>query len=272
MSHRAALYRLRIRPKRQVRGWCLLGDYDEAGTWVGETIQKALMGQTSTNYDRTVEATFGEELLPRLPPNTVGVQILSGKSGVSSVLTRGGLTRFVRTPDDSEVMRSAALFSLPPHRTEGWLVVHVPHRRGCKTILHDALRANFGERGYVISITPFVPEDAFRALIDQARVSKVTLTKRELERSDRFAEAAQWGDNKLDRIELTFRGRRLRSLNKDPIRRFLAKPSEETRNRIIEFGGLQFDDAASNSSYATRWATHFPLGVSSEWSSVYSRS
>ena len=238
MSHRAALYRVQIRPKRQVGAWCLLGDYDNSGTWAGETIREALMGQTVENYNRTVQATFGEELLPNLPSNSVGLQILSGKSGVTSVLTRDGVTRFVRTPDDSEVMRSAALFSLPRHRTEGWLAVHVPHRRGCKTIIDETIRAGFRELDYIIDIRPFVPQDTLQTLIDQARISKVTLIKREIERSDPFGEAAQWGDSEVDRIELTFKGRRLRSLNREPIRRFLQERSDESRNRIIEFSGF----------------------------------
>ncbi|MDE0169292.1 MAG: hypothetical protein OXS29_07215 [bacterium] len=81
-------------------------------------------------------------------------------------------------------------------------------------------------------------------MIDQSRITKVTLIKRELERSDPFTEAAQWGDNEVGRVELIFKGRRLKSLNRDPIRRFLDERSEETKNQIIEFSGLQFDDAA----------------------------
>ena len=243
MSHRAALYRVQIRPRNKVRDWRLFGDYDEAGSWLGSAIKQALENQTTYNQDRTLETNFGE-VLPNLPPNSFGIEVLSGRAGVNSVFIRDGVRRFVRSIEDSEVMRSAVLFYLPPHKTEGWLIVYVPHRRGCKTSVYDALRKRFRRDGFVIEVAPFVPQDALRDLIGRTRISKITLIKRELTRADRFSEAAQWGNKEVERIELTFRGRRLKSLNSAPIRRFLNDKSEESKKRIVEFGGLPFEDAA----------------------------
>ena len=243
MSHRAALYRVQIRPMREVDSWCLLGDYDEAGTWAGHTINGLLVKLNGTSRDKKVQAQF-ESNLPSLQPECVGVSVLSGRSGVTSVLELEGERPFLRTPEHSEAMRTAVLFDLPPSRTSGWLAVHVPHGRSCKGIVENALRQGFSQLGFVIELGAIVPADALREAVNRDAVERVTLIKHEPTKSDRFRDAAQWGEDEVERIGLSIPSRRGMHLRGDPLRRFLREPNDENRRQIIEFGGLIFDEVA----------------------------
>ena len=243
MSHRAALYRVKIRPKQKVDSWCLLGDYDAAGTWAGHTLNGLLVKLNGKSRDKKVQAQF-ESNLPNLEPNCVGVSVLSGRSGVTSVLELEGKRPFLRTPEHSEAMRSAVLLDLPPRRTSGWLAVHVPHGRSCKGIIEHALRQGFGQLGFVIELGAIVPANALRDAVYRDLVEKITLIKHEPTKSDRFRDAAQWGDDEVERIKLSIPSRRGMHLRGDPLRRFLNEPNDENRRQIIEFGGLIFDEVA----------------------------
>ena len=133
MSHRAALYRVQIRPMREVDSWRLLGDYDEAGTWAGHTINGLLVKLNGTSRDKKVQAQF-ESNLPSLQPDCVGVSVLSGRSGVTSVLELEGERPFLRTPEHSEAMRTAVLFDLPPRRLLSKAPVVAAIRRGVGSV------------------------------------------------------------------------------------------------------------------------------------------
>ena len=58
-----------------------------------------------------------------------------------------------------------------------------------------------------------------------------------------FANAAQWGDDEVGRIELSIPSRRNHKLRSDPISKFLGDPTAENRRQIVEFAGLRFDEA-----------------------------
>lgn len=243
MSHRAALYRVQIRPKRDVNSFRLLGDYDEAGTWAGATVDKILTKLSGTSRDKKVQAAF-DASLPAVETNHVGSSILSGRSGVTSVLERDGDTPFLRTPDHAEAMRSAVLFHLPPGRTSGWMAVHVPHGRSCKGIVENALKQGFSSLDFVIELGAIVPPNALRAAVERDAVEKITLIKHEPSKADRFQDAAQWGDEEVDRIELSIPSRRRVRLRRDPLEKFLDEPNDENRRQIVEFAGLVFDEAS----------------------------
>lgn len=243
MSHRAALYRVQIRPKNDVNDYQLLGDYDEAGTWAGETVDNILAQLRGTSRDKKVQATF-DASLPDIDMNYVGVSILSGRTGVTSVLARDGERPFLRTPDHAEAMRTAVLFYLPPDRVSGWMAVHVPHGRSCKGIVENALKGGFSSLGFVIELGAIVPPNALREAVARDAVEKITLIKHEPNKSDRFQDAAQWGDDEVDRIELSIPSRRRMRLRRHPLERFLDEPNDENRRQIIEFAGLVFDEAS----------------------------
>lgn len=243
MSHRAALYRVRVRPRRDVKGWRLLGDYDSFGTWLGTTVSGLLAGLHGTSTDGKVAARF-ESPLPDIKDQQVGSSIVSGRSGVISVIERQGDPPFDRTSDHVEAMRSAALFELPRGKQDGRLAVHVPHGRSCKGILERALRANMGQLGFVIELDPIVPANALREAVERNALEKVTLIKHDPTHSDKFQAAAQWGNGDIEKLELSIPSARNKRLRRDPLKKFLDDPTDENRRQIIVFEGLIFDEAS----------------------------
>ena len=219
----------------------LLGDYNGRGDWVGNLVAKALGNLDHMNYDETVYAHF-ESYLDLPPRNYVGTSLLSGRSGITSVLERSGAPSFLRTPEHSEVMRSAVLFHLPRRKRDGVMAIHIPHNRSCKSIIERALREEFSESDYRIEITPIVPRSALLEAVRRNNISKVTLIKHNPTDSDAFLEVAQYGDTAVDRLELIIPSRRRKRLRGDPLLNFLEDPSEGNRRQIIEFAGLTFDD------------------------------
>ena len=197
MSHRAAIYNVRVRPQREPEKWCLLGDYDSGGTWAGDTIDEALYQFQAYSNDGNVHAEHEEDLKTTLK-NSVGVTILSGRSGVTSVIQKSGEYDFYRTPQHSEAMRSAVLFQLPPFRTRGTLVVHAPHGRSCKSIVQQQLRDWFSDLGYVIDLSAVVPASALYEALQTAALKKITLIKYDPDQFDKFHDASQWGSDEVE--------------------------------------------------------------------------
>ena len=243
MSHRAAIYSVRIRPLKAREKWCLLGDYDSDGTWAGHTIDDALYDFDTYSSDGNIRARY-EKYLKITLRNSIGMTILSGRSGVTSVLQKSGEHDFYRTPQHSEAMRSAILFQLPPAKTRGTLVVHAPHGRSCKSIVQQQLRDWFSFLGYIIDLSPVVPANALYEALQSDELKKVTLIKYDPDQFDKFHEAAQWGSDEVGRLELSVVSGRGNSLRPDPIRRFIESPTEENKRQIIEFNGMEFDDVA----------------------------
>lgn len=263
MSHRASIYSVRIRPTRVSDGWCLLGDYDSIGTWVGHTILGVLRQLDAYSADSNVHAIHESDLLTSSNDH-VGISILSGRTGVTSVLQKPGQSDFYRTVDHSEAMRSGALFYLPRNRDRGVMAVHSPHGRGCKSIVERELRQHFSTINYVIDLSPIVPVDALSDAIRQSEIKKITLIKYATSRSDKFHEAAQWGSDEVGRFELSITSRRMRSLRRGPIERLLEDPSDDNRRRILEFGGLDFDDAGISVKFPGNIRRTFYLGSPSK--------
>ena len=124
MAHRAALYSVRIRRSHQRNTYKLLGNYDGASTWLGDTLNSILPALRVDDANQGIGVIY-ESAMHSLPPNSIGVTLLGGRSGISSVIQRAGDAPFYRTPDHSELMRSAMLFDLPPDRNTGFAIVHI---------------------------------------------------------------------------------------------------------------------------------------------------
>ena len=263
MSHRASIYSVRIRPKRASGDWCLLGDYNSFGTWAGDTIVAALRQLDTYSADDSVHAIHESDLAISSNDH-VGISILSGRTGVTSVLQKPGESDFYRTVDHSEAMRSGVLFYLPRNRDRGVMAVHSPHGRGCKAIVGRELRQLFSSLDYVIDLSPIVPLDALNDAIRHSEIKKVTLIKYATSRSDKFHEAAQWGSDEVGRLEFTISSRRMRSLRPGPLQRLLDDPSDDNRRKILEFGGLDFDDAGVTVKFPGNVRRTFYLGSPSK--------
>lgn len=241
MGHRVALYHVQVRPHRDTTDWRLLGDYDQAGRWLGEVLRSSLLPFDRTNRDGSVTARFEAEL-PELGDDQVGASFLSGRSGMVSVISKPGGTPFDRTPDHFEEMRTAVLFDLPRGKDSGRLAVHIPEGRSIKGLIDRALTERLSQDQFSLKLNPVVPASALRSAVDRNAVESVKLIKRAPARSERFADAAQWGDEEVDRLQLTVASKRNRKLKNEPLKKFLEDPSDANRKNLYEFHGLLFDE------------------------------
>jgi hypothetical protein len=241
LSHRAAIYRVKVRPYQKRESWRLLGDYDESGTWLGDTISTALNRLEESNKENTLTARF-EASLPSLGSEQVGATFLSGRSGITSVISRQGKHLIDRQPSDSEEMRTAVLFALPRRKDAGRLIVHVPEGRSIKTLVQNAVKRELSAAQYVIEMNPIVPADALLAAIERDAIESVTYVKLQPALDDKFKAAADWGEEEVDRLELSLRSKRNMRLRGHRLRRFLEMSSQETRKTIFEFQDLAFDE------------------------------
>lgn len=242
MTHRAALYAVSVHPKGHPEAPLVLGDYDGSGTWLGKALKKVMPGLSTEDDNRNITLHF-ESKLKDLPKNHAGFTLVRGQTGVRSVLSREDESPYLRTPDTEELLRVAAVFWLPRRRNRGYLAIHVPHGHGIKSILDTHLREQFGLRQLSISLNPIVPQDALRNAVQADSLERITLVKRNLSDSDRFADAAQWGPEQVGRLELSIISKHGLKLWRDPLTRFLSERRDDELSKIIEFDGMRFDEA-----------------------------
>lgn len=246
MSHRAGVYRPRIRRQGQRDKWLPFGDFNGEGAWLRDVFHQDMEQLDGKSDDGRLHARF-ERHLPDLGPDMVGASILTGRSGVRSRIRSAG-NFFTRTEEHAEEMRAAVLFQLPRRKHVGLMAVHVPHRNSCKGIVDDILMAALRERGFMLKLAAAVPLAAYAEAVRSGHVEKVTLIKYNAVGSDSFSDAAQWQDLQQAEMVLRFSGKRRRDRHKDindikPIKKFLDDRSEESRRQILEFNGIRYDDA-----------------------------
>ena len=241
MGHRAAMYRVRVRRKREVDAWRLLGDFDEEGGWLGDFMLSKLSQLARESRDGKVRASF-EGGLPSVHGDFIGATFLSGRSGVTSVLVRDGKSPYPRTPAHFEQMRTGILLHLPRGRKTGLLAVHVPEGRSIKGIIERYLEEELSRLDLMLSLDAVVPHDPLIAAVEQNAIERVTLVKHRPSSSDKFREAAQWGDDEVGELSLSIGSRRFAKLRRDPLKRFLTNPSSENKKTLYTFRGMEFDE------------------------------
>jgi hypothetical protein len=91
-------------------------------------------------------------------------------------------------------------------------------------------------------MNPIVPADALLAAIERDAIESVTYVKLQPALDDKFKAAADWGEEEVDRLELSLRSKRNMRLRGHRLRRFLEMSSQETRKTIFEFQDLAFDE------------------------------
>lgn len=223
---------------------CLLGDIDDHGS--------ALMDSLET-YVSSVNITVDTKRLRYLSSKVEGDELLAifenGQAGVDAIIrTKTGETKAHQEIDDSQDIECGCLFHLPRNSRTGWLALHVPNRRGIKTLLGTHIRRLFREQfpELNLEITPVVLESALKQAIDQNLIEKVTLVKR-VDPSDRAMEGIdQWvGEEDYGKIQVVIGARlkgRAQALLPHQVRRYLEGDTAALRS-IVAFRGMTFDEA-----------------------------
>jgi len=245
MTHRAAAYTVRVRPKYDRTGEVrLLGDIDEEGTSLISVLENCFKDLESTSDD---ESKVVRCLSCTLEDDDLLLIAQHGQNGVAAdiVDTDGGL-RLRQQPEDTQLLRCGSLFRLPLADATGWLAVHVNNGRGIKSLLQKGIVDRFRDDypKLIIDITPFVEPSVLKEAVDHDRIDKVKLVKFE-QPNDRAALAtSRWVPaGAVGRLELDIstRGKAARVLS-GVLQRFMGGDLEAF-HEIVEFQNITFDEA-----------------------------
>jgi hypothetical protein len=246
MSHRAAVYTVRVRRKRdRSRAFRPLGDIDGQGSGLLSAFGRYMSEFESKTADGTkilrgVDSRIeGDELL---------IMTQNGQNGVTAdLIDQSGSLIVHRTAKDTELLRCACLVRLPPAEQTGWLAAHVNNGRGIKGLPQKELARRFLEEypDLVLDITPYVIASALRAAIEEDRIDQVKLVKWEQPNDRANAATDKWVDAGVGgRLELkiTARGRAEHVLTR-LLRQFVVDEDHSVFGEIVEFEGMTFDEA-----------------------------
>lgn len=244
MSHRAAIYLLCVHPSGRPDDHRLLGDFDDQGTSLLDVLKNILPDVRYENDNRKLRYQSS-----RIEGDDLMVMFEHCQTGIDAQIRNEiGETRYHQLVKDSQDVEVGSLFRLHPNDRTGYVAIHIPDRRGIKSMLFAALSVRFRAQfdGLVLTMTPFVMESTLRKAIDEDRIQTVTLVRR-VQPSDRAdLGIAQWvHSNTIGKIKLTIGanvGGKAMSLITEPLRRFLAN-EPGAREAIVEFKDMTFDEA-----------------------------
>lgn len=238
MSHSAAIYQVQVRPRRRKHDYLPFGDIDGKGTALANVIQNYLTEIDAKDprgavlrHLRSVKGSEGEAV----------AMLEVGESGVTSWLAQPQ-ERTRRRAVDTEFLKVGILMRLPKKASCGFMVVHVPNRRGTKGILQSELQSRFAaDFGAVLEITPVLPRSALEQAIRSGKINQVRLVAIQ-QPADRFEDSQKWIEKEdLGQIEVVMHPKRLRQFQSRLLQRFMDDPS--VINELVQFQGMTFDTA-----------------------------
>jgi hypothetical protein len=247
MSHKAALYTVQVRPKRDKEPR-LLGDFDQAGTSLIEVMHNYLaQGFSAATEDGTREVSIARSDLVE-GGEELRVAATHGLSGLkATIVDENGQLRLEQVPGDSQLVPCGCLFRLPPQQRRGWLAIHINNGRGIKSLLDAGIQERFQQDypDYLLHLYPYVEKSVLDQALEEDRIKRIKLVKLERPSDDAMATTNQWipaGSIGKYELNISVRSRGAHILA-DPIRRFLGNGAAQ-RDEIIEFEGVEFDEAS----------------------------
>jgi hypothetical protein len=245
MSHRAAVYTVKVRQKRDTSGeFRLLGDFDEQGTSLTTVLQGYLDDFESISGDESKVVKCTES---KIENDELLVIMQNGQSGVAAdIVNPDGDLLHRQEPEHTQLLRCGGLFRLPPAQKLGWLAIHVNNGRGSKGLLEKGIREQFGHEypDLVLELTPYVQGSVLKEAVDQGRIDKVKLVKTERPNDRASAATDRWVPaGAIGRLELDIStpGKAARVLS-TLVQRFLGG-DHSAFDEIVEFEGITFDTA-----------------------------
>ena len=244
MSHRAAVYTVRVHGRSKPSDTRLLGDIDDRGSSLLQVLAKYVDGLKSESDDhlRVVRA-----LSHAVEGDELQLMLQHGQSGVAAdIVSDAGELRVHQELSDTTRVRCAVLMHLPAAEANGWMAVHNNNNRYVKGLLMQALTARFRHDfpDLILGAPPYVLGSVLREAVERDRVEKVTLVKMERPSDRANADTDKWVESDLGaRVELGIAPRgRDKHLISGLLRRFLGG-DEHAYGEIVVFGGLTFDEA-----------------------------
>lgn len=244
MSHRAAVYTVRVHKRNSPNDSRLLGDIDDNGSRLITAFKGYAEGLESETPDklravRTVSSEIhGDELRLMLQHAQRGV--------AADIVSETGQLRIHQELNDSQRVRCGVLLQLPLNQTDGWMAVHLNNNRHVKGLLAQRLVYRFHQDfpDLTLRVAPYVLGSVLRTAVDRDKVEKVTLVKLERPSDRANADTDKWVRSDLGaRVQLGIEARgRQAHVIPSLLSRFLGGDNN-AYGEIVEFGGLTFDEA-----------------------------
>lgn len=244
MSHRAAVYTVRVHKRNNRDDSRLLGDIDDKGSSLITVFKGYGEGLESETSDKLREVrTVNSEI----HGNELRLMLQHAQRGVAAdIVSETGQLRIHQELSDAQRVRCGVLIQLPQNQTDGWMAVHLNNNRHVKGLLTQRLVYRFHQDfpDLTLRVAPYVLGSVLRAAVDRDKVEKVTLIKLERPSDRANADTDKWVRSDLGaRVQLGIEARgRQAHVIPNLLSRFLGGDNN-AYGEIVEFGGLTFDEA-----------------------------
>jgi hypothetical protein len=239
MGHRAAIYTVRAHKKGKPKELLPLGDIDD-GTYLGDVLETLFGTFAAQSNTKQVRCLHSE-----LDDTDLRLSFHHGESGlVADILDDKDQLLLRQAQSDTQLVRCGSLFRLPRSQTVGWWAVHVNNNRSAKGLVHAEMLNRFRKNypDLMLLVQPAVMSSALKAALDDGRLNSIKLIK--LDKSSDFANAKEWvakdAHAKVElRVSALEQGTRLLT----GLVQKAVKGDEKAYGKVVEFGGLTFDQA-----------------------------
>jgi hypothetical protein len=258
MTHRAAIYTVRVRPKRkkEENDYRLLGDIDEQGTSLAATIREIGDGLRVQTEEGTTRVGCTRCIRDG---QDVFMMLTHGQSGVvADIFDAEYHLALHQELDMTQEVKCGVLFHLPAAQKLGWLAAHVNAGRSAKGLLEKGLVEGFRDQhpDLLLEINPSVSAQALRQAAEANRIEKVILVKlvqptdRARALTDKWVRGGNVGKLELDITSFGLgvepdrpgrRGRLRERLQTGLLLRYFRGEREAAFNEMVEAVGLRFD-------------------------------
>jgi hypothetical protein len=244
LGHRATVYTVRVRRKRETGDFLPLGNIDGSGTDLAGLLAEYLGDLESFDAEET--RSVQSSSVTRDGPE-IYVSVLHGQTGmVADIFGKEGSLLLHQTVDDTQKVRCGCLFRLPPADDMGFLATHVNNGRAIKGLLDKGIQARFRERfpDHLLAIKPFIEGSIFQEALAAGRLLKLKLIR--VDRSDDPAEAGlgKWIEGGAEaKEEFTLKPRARGAYLRTRLPLDFLRGDGQAFAQILQFDGQTYDEA-----------------------------
>lgn len=261
MGHRATVYTVRVRRKRETDAFLPLGNIDGRGTALADLLGEYLDDLESSDAEATRSVQTSNVI--RHGPE-IFVSVLHGQTGmVADIFGKTGSLLLHQTVDDTQTVRCGCLFRLPAADDMGFLATHINNGRAIKGLLDKGLQAKFRERfpGHVLAIKPFIEGSVFQEALIAGRLLKLKLIR--VDRSDDPAEAGlgKWIEGGIEaKEEFILKPRAKGAYLRTQLPLSFLRGDGQAFAQILQFEGQNYDEARLELQLANGSTRQFTIG------------
>jgi hypothetical protein len=241
MSHRAAIYTIRVHERHNPTELQAFGNIGEEGIYLPEWLCENVFTKEFSVVDGDKEIFCEED--SRFDEPDLRVWFRPGQSGQhADLMEADGQVLFTQTADHRHILESGSLFRLPKTHKIGYWALHVNSGRGAKTLIYEEMWERFHERfpDLLLKVQPAIDAEAFKKAVGDGRVTSVHLAATGPSADIKDGDKWVTGNTGM-KLDLVIRA------NKGFLRPNLVKNALEGDNEafgsIVEFGEIKFDRA-----------------------------